>query len=199
MPRRRGSLRLLILLALVAALVVSNLLRDEENASNGGPDGFAEGSEAIGRVTDIVDGDTIEVRLEGGDEIEDVRYIGIDTPESVKPDSPVECGGPEASAANAALVEGREVLLLFDAEARDRYGRLLAYVYVDRKGARDPVPGSGAEPPEGNGLLVNAELVRQGWARTLEIAPNDSLASFFEELEAAAGRAGRGLWGRCGG
>jgi len=61
------------------------------------------------------------------------------------------------------------------------------------------VPGSGAEPSEGNGLLVNAELVRQGWARTLEIAPNDSLASFFEELEAAAGRAGRGLWGRCGG
>ena len=131
---------------------------------------------ATAEVLRVIDGDTIEVSV-GGDE-EDVRYIGVDTPESVTPGEPVECFGPRASAFNQRLVAGRAVTLRFDAERRDRYGRLLAYVYA---GSR----------------LVNAELVQRGFARTLTIPPNDSRAGLFARLEAEAGRAGRGLWGKC--
>jgi micrococcal nuclease len=119
-----------------------------------------------------------------------VRYIGIDTPETVKPDTPVQCGGPEAHDANERLVGGRAVTLRFDAERRDVYGRLLAYVYLPRRAGQGRGP---AQPP----LFVNAELVRRGLARTLTIPPNDSFASLFKRLAAQAGAAGRGLWGRC--
>jgi micrococcal nuclease len=90
----------------------------------------------------------------------------------------VECFGRRAGAFNERLVGGREVTLRFDRELRDRYGRLLAYVYVGPR-------------------LVNAELVRRGYARTLTIAPNDSRAGLFARLEREAGQAGRGLWGEC--
>jgi micrococcal nuclease len=134
------------------------------------------GETATGPVTRVVDGDTIEVDLNGRSE--DVRYIGIDTPETVKPDTPVQCFGPEASARNHELVEGRTVRLVFDAERRDIYGRLLAYVYA-------------------GGELINADLVAGGYARTLEIEPNTSKAAQLGRLEQAAGAAGRGLWGAC--
>lgn len=127
-------------------------------------------------VVRVVDGDTIVVSLDGHDEY--VRYIGVDTPETVKPDTPVQCYGPRASDLNHRLVEGRTVRLVFDRERRDDYGRLLAYVYA---GSR----------------FVNAALVRGGYARTLAIAPNTAHAPLFERLAARAGQAGRGLWGRC--
>jgi len=131
---------------------------------------------AVAHVTRVVDGDTVEVRLGGAEE--DVRYIGVDTPETVKPGTPVQCFGPQASGFNHRLVEGRRVRLVFGAERRDVYGRLLAYVYLDRR-------------------FVNAELLRRGLARTLTIPPNDRYADRFERLEMAAARAGRGLWGAC--
>ena len=148
----------------------------EPGSRGAATDGFGPGDRASAGVIDVVDGDTIEVSLEG--EAERVRYIGVDTPESVAPDQPVECFGRRASAANARLVEGKQVRLVFDQELRDTYGRLLAYVYV-------------------GDVLVNAELVKRGFARTLEIAPNTAKADLFERLEVAAGRAGRGLWGAC--
>ena len=101
------------------------------------------------QVLRVVDGDTIRVRLDGG-RTERVRYIGVDTPESVKPGTAVQCFAKRAAAANAALVAGRSVRLVGDVEQRDRYGRLLAYVY------REP-----------DGAFVNAQLVRDGYARTL--------------------------------
>jgi micrococcal nuclease len=128
------------------------------------------------RVVRVVDGDTIEAEVGGADE--DVRYIGVDTPETVKPGTPVQCFGPQASAYNHRLVEGRSVRLVFDRERRDVYGRLLAYVYL-------------------HGRLVNAALVRGGLARTLSIPPNTAHAPLFHRLAARAGRAGRGLWGDC--
>lgn len=127
-------------------------------------------------VVRAVDGDTIEVDLDG--EREDVRYIGIDTPETVKPDTPVQCFGPQAHRFNARLVTHRRVRLVFGVERRDVYGRLLAYVYLD-------------------GRFVNAELARRGLARTLTIPPNDRFAGRFKRLEIAAARAGQGLWGAC--
>ena len=162
-----GSAILIVLVALVLLRPwesLDGLWRDEPPAS------------AVVRVTRVVDGDTVEVQLGAGEE--DVRYIGVDTPETVKPDTPVQCFGPQASAFNHRLVEGRRVRLVFGAERRDVYGRLLAYVYLD-------------------GRFVNAELVRRGLARTLTIPPNDRFARRFERLQMAAARAGRGLWGRC--
>jgi len=127
-------------------------------------------------VVRVIDGDTILVDL--GGRRERVRYIGVDTPETVAPNQPVECFGKEAAAANEDLVDGETVRLVFDAERRDRYGRLLAYVYAD-------------------GTFVNARLVEAGYATTLEIEPNTSRAGRLGRLEAAAGREGAGLWGAC--
>lgn len=158
-----------MLLALVAAV----LLRPWEWEAPWHPEPPAA---AWAYVTRAVDGDTIEVRL--GGETEDVRYIGVDTPETVKPGTPVQCFGPQASAFNHALVEHRRVRLVFGVERRDVYGRLLAYVHLGDR-------------------FVNAELVRRGLARTLTIAPNDRLAERFQRLQQAAARAGRGLWGGC--
>jgi micrococcal nuclease len=131
---------------------------------------------ATARVLSITDGDTIHVEIGGDDE--KVRYIGIDTPESVIPDEAPECFGKEASEANRELVEGETVRLVFGAERRDQYDRLLAYVYV-------------------GDTFVNAELVRQGFARTLEIAPNTDFARRFASLQQAAANAARGLWAAC--
>ena len=128
------------------------------------------------KVTRVVDGDTVEAQVGGSEE--DVRYIGVDTPESVKPDAPVECYGPQASHFNERLVEGETVRLEYDAEERDVYGRLLAYVYL-------------------GDTFVNAELVERGYATTLTIPPNTRFADLFDRLEEAAVEAGRGLWGSC--
>ena len=128
------------------------------------------------RVVRVVDGDTIVAWVDR--EREYVRYIGVDTPETVKPDTPVQCYGPQASAANHRLVEGRTVRLVVDREGRDDYGRLLAYVYA---GSR----------------FVNAELVRGGFARTLPIEPNTSHAAELQRLATRAAQDGRGLWGAC--
>ena len=132
------------------------------------------------RVVRVVDGDTIRVRTASGEE--PVRYIGIDTPESVKPGSPVECFAKRASAFNTRLVEGERVRLVRDVEERDRYGRLLAYVYR----ARD-------------GLFVNAELVRGGYATVATFPPNVAHEREFRRLARRARLSGRGLWGKCEG
>jgi micrococcal nuclease len=131
-----------------------------------------------GVVTRVVDGDTVHVSLAGHDET--VRYIGVDTPESVKPGTPIQCFAEAASAANHRLVEGEAVRVAYDVERRDRYGRLLAYVYRVRDGA-----------------FVNAELVRDGYARTLTIAPNVRFAERFAALAREAREAQRGLWHAC--
>jgi micrococcal nuclease len=132
----------------------------------------------IGRVARVVDGDTIRVSV--GGRSEPVRYVGIDTPESKKPGTPVQCFARRAAAENARLVRGERVRLVFDVERRDRFGRLLAYVYR----ARD-------------GLFVNAALVRGGFARTLTVPPNVRFGARFAALAAQARRAGRGLWSAC--
>lgn len=139
------------------------------------------------RVVRAVDGDTIEVevvaRVEGPGAgraevggTYDVRLIGIDTPESVSPNDPVECYGPEASAATAAFLEGATVRLVDDVEEEDSFGRLLRYVYL------------GAE-------LANARLVTNGYAAAYEYAPNVRWSDLLAGLERGARDRGLGLWG----
>jgi micrococcal nuclease len=175
MSRRRhaGWAPLLVAMALIA-------LSLSRCGTSGG--GSAEPSGPVSaRVTHVVDGDTIDVSIDGDDDT--VRYIGIDTPETVKPGTPVQCGGPRAHEVNDRLVYGKTVTLRFDAERRDVYGRLLAYVYLPRAGRRP--------------LFVNAELARRGLARPLTIPPNDSFAALFDRLATRAGVRGWGLWGSC--
>jgi micrococcal nuclease len=133
-----------------------------------------------GRVVRVVDGDTIKVRL-GERRPVTVRYIGVDTPESVKPGEPVQCYAVPASHFNDRLVTGRLVRLRIGRERTDRYGRMLAYVYL------------AGEPH----TFVNGELVRRGYARTLEIPPNTDFADRFDRLQRLAREERRGLWRSC--
>ena len=130
-------------------------------------------------VLRAVDGDTIDVRI--GGRTERVRLLGIDTPETVKPGAPVDCYGPEASRRTKHLLpSGTEVVLRRGREARDRYGRLLAYVVRTR-----------------DRLFVNRALVADGYARTLSIEPNVAHRAELAQAEAAARAGGHGLWGSC--
>ena len=163
---------------LLIAGVLLLLLTQEEGESGGrgrSNEPAKKSVEAV--VVRVVDGDTAEMELQNGG-TEGVRFIGVDTPESVAPGEPVECFGKKASRFTTGLIEGEEVTLRFGAERRDIYDRLLAYVYLD-------------------GEFVNAELVRLGYARTLEIAPNVDHAQQFARLQQSAANAGRGLWGAC--
>lgn len=177
-------------LLLIAAAVV--LLRPWETGSG---DSVAARPPAVDRGTVVraVDGDTLEVRIDGGERTEDVRLIGVDTPETVKPDAPVQCFGPQASAFQHRVAEGRRVRLLIGVEPRDVYDRLLAYVYLLPAGQ----VSDNSKRDTQRERFLNAELLRRGFARTLTIPPNTRFAERFEALERSAARAGRGLWGHC--
>jgi micrococcal nuclease len=125
----------------------------------------------------IVDGDTIYVRLAGG--VEKVRYIGVDTPEVHHPTRGEEPGGREAADVNRRLIGHDPVRLETDVQLRDRYGRLLAYVWIRR--------------PEGE-VMVNAELVRLGYAAVMTVPPNVRHVELFRRLAAEARAQHRGLW-----
>lgn len=124
-------------------------------------------------VARVIDGDTVE--LQDGRRL---RYIGVDTPETVAPGQPVQCYGPEASSRNKALVEGKVVGLEKDMSETDSFGRLLRYVYSD-------------------GWMVNAILVEEGYARARAFPPDTRYSSAFSALEAQAMAAGRGMWSAC--
>lgn len=124
-------------------------------------------------VTSIIDGDTIAVVIDGRSYR--VRYIGIDSPETADPVHGREPFSAEATEANRRLVAGRVVGLERDTSETDRYGRLLRYVWV------------------GN-VLVNAELVRQGYAHAATFPPDVKYQALFLRLQQEAQAAGRGLW-----
>jgi len=127
------------------------------------------------RCTRVVDGDTIVVSIAG--RIEKVRLIGVDTPETVHPQKPVEYFGREASAFTKRMVEGQTVRLEEDGQSanRDRYGRLLRYVFLP------------------DGRLLNAEIIAQGYGFTYVKYPFDRMEE-FRRLERGAREKGRGLW-----
>ena len=133
------------------------------------------------RVVRVVDGDTIHVEI-GGEEYT-VRYIGMDTPETVDPNRPVGCYGPEASAHNKQLVEDQTVWLEKDISETDKYGRLLRYVWLSDEA--DPALGQ----------MVNAILVRDGYAQVSTYPPDVKYQDYFLGLEREARAAAAGLWG----
>jgi micrococcal nuclease len=145
------------------------------------PLGYAPvGPTETATVLRVIDGDTIEV--DRGNGPEKVRYIGIDTPETVDPGSPVEWMGPEASAANATLVEGKEVVLERDVSETDQYGRLLRYVWIT-----DPSSDSGMR-------LVNLALIADGYAQVSTYPPDVRYADLYLAAQRTARRGELGLW-----
>jgi micrococcal nuclease len=137
----------------------------------------------IGQTTEatvvrVTDGDTIVVAY-GGQEYK-VRYIGMDSPETVDPSSPVQWMGPQATAANVALVEGKTVYLEKDTSEVDQYDRLLRYVWLTDGTAW---------------TLVNLELVRQGVASAKSYPPDTRYDALYVVAEGEAHRSAIGLWG----
>jgi micrococcal nuclease len=133
------------------------------------------GNALDGIVVKVVDGDTIHVRI--GERVEKVRYIGVNAPEVHHPTRGEEPGGREAWDVNRQLVVGQRVRLELDVGARDRYRRLLAYVWV-------------------GDVMINAELVRRGYAQVMTVPPNVRYQRLFLDLQRDAREAGRGLWRR---
>jgi micrococcal nuclease len=177
----RGSIALLLIAAAILLRPWDSGLIRRLSPSGLQASGPGASQRLEGRVVRAVDGDTLEVAVDGG-ATETVRLIGVDTPETVKPDTPVQCFGPQASAFEHRTVEGRRVRLLVGVEPRDVYGRLLAYVWVEGR------------PRE---RFLEVELLRRGLARTLTFHPNDRFADRFEALEQKAARSGKGLWNAC--
>lgn len=128
------------------------------------------------RVVAIIDGDTIDVNIAG--EIKRLRYIGIDTPESVDPRTTLQCFGKESTAKNRELVENKIVTLEKDVSETDRYGRLLRYVYV------------------GN-VFINEALVSQGFAHASSYPPDIKHQNILDAAEKAARNSNKGLWNSC--
>lgn len=123
------------------------------------------------QVVRVIDGDTIEI--ENGLK---VRYIGIDTPETKDPHEPVGCYGHEAYLKNQELVANKQVTLEKDVSETDRYGRLLRYVYVD-------------------GIMVNEQLVKEGFAKAVSYPPDIKHQDLFSNAERLAQYKKAGLWG----
>ncbi len=126
-------------------------------------------------VSRVVDGDTFRIDVGGGrDDI--VRMIGVDTPETVKPNAPVESYGQEASEFTKRLLTGKTACIERDVGERDRFDRLLAYVYLE------------------DGTFVNEKLLEEGLATVLTIPPNTRYEGELAAAEREARKAGRGLW-----
>jgi len=133
---------------------------------------------SLARVVKVIDGDTLVVSVQ--DQIETIRLIGVDTPETVHPTKGVECFGPEASRfTKSVLKKGAVVRLVRDNEPRDRYQRLLVYLFL------------------GDGRLFNELLIDKGMARTLSIEPNTAYAKMLANHEARARINRAGLWSSC--
>ncbi len=127
------------------------------------------------RVVRVIDGDTIEISFKGKDE--KLRFIGINTPETRHPEKGAEPYGFEAAEYTKKLLDNQPVRIKFDIEQRDKYGRLLAYVYLS------------------DGTFVNARLLKEGYAQVMTVPPNVKYAEYFVHLEKEAREAEKGLWG----
>jgi micrococcal nuclease len=187
--RQKLFLPLVILVGLLIAFIFGTKFALVEQTSNQNPPSekgqkqSTSDSEKTGHssskntdevlVKKVIDGDTVE--LEGGTRL---RYIGIDTPETVDPKQPVQCFGKEATAKNKELVEGKKVRLETDVSNEDRFGRLLRYVYVGE-------------------TFVNEYLVKEGFARASSYPPDIKYQDKLSVAEKAARDLNKGLWGGC--
>ena len=150
------------------------------SGSSSPPNGQADlGKIADGKIAHVIDGDTVDIDING--RTERVRLIGVNTPETKHPTKPIECFGPEASAYLTQLLpKGTTVRIERDVEARDRYGRMLLYLYL----------GS-------DNLFINLDLVARGYGTPMSIEPNTFHRNDFVRAAAQAEAANVGLWKAC--
>lgn len=127
-------------------------------------------------VERVVDGDTFVAKKDGIDNAFKVRLLNVDTPETVKPNTPVEPYGKEASQYTKKMIEGKDVILEYDKEMYDRYGRKLAYVWLNDK------------------KMLNEMLIDRGLAKTMYVAPNQKYLSILEKRESIAQSKKDGIW-----
>ena len=140
----------------------------------------------VGTVTRVVDGDTAEITVDGTKRR--VRFLGVDTPETVHPNKPVQFFGPEASAFTKQTLTGKRVWLEYDKSPQDRYSRHLAYIWT-------------AKPTNITNETIrrdmfNARLLLGGYAKVMIIKPNNRYAKQFAQYESEARNARRGVWGQ---
>ncbi|MEM8745518.1 MAG: thermonuclease family protein [Actinomycetota bacterium] len=178
----RARQRRSIAAAVVALVIAGGCVSDDPDPdAESTPPSETDGSvEANGVVDFIIDGDTIDVILDSGEER--VRLIGIDTPEEGRDGEPAECFADKATAFTASLLPiGTAVRLERDVVGRDDFGRLLAYVYR-----------------ADDGLFVNEAILRNGFGQPLTIEPNSTFADRFVDAAFAAEADDLGLWVSCG-
>lgn len=160
-----------VALLLLSGVVTQRLARPPETSPLPAPSSQGEGLVPVARV---IDGDTIEIA--GG---RHVRFVGVNTPETVDPRRPVQCFGKEASAFTHRLLDGVSVRLVRDISDTDKYDRLLRYIYLP------------------DGTFVNLVLVREGYAQVNTYPPDIAHAAEFQAAQREAKSASRGLWGGC--
>jgi endonuclease YncB( thermonuclease family) len=178
MERRKRFFSLLMLLAFMALVVVGLWLLSRSDLLKNGLQKAEKNQPGLYSIDHFIDGDTIAVNMNGV--IETIRMIGIDTPETHKPNTPVQCYGEKAAAYTRALIGGNKVRLQADSldTNRDRYGRLLRYVYL---------PDS---------TLVEAQLIQNGYAFAYTQFPFTKTDEFVA-YEHAAKQNNKGLWAEC--
>jgi micrococcal nuclease len=161
----KGALRILIAVALSLLVSCSS--------------GATTENEVLITVLKVIDGDTVDIDIKGN--TERVRLIGVNTPETKHPTKPIECFGPEASAYLTQLLpKGTHVRIERDIEARDRYGRMLLYLYR-----------------ESDNLFINLDLVLHGYGTPMSIEPNTFHRNEFVHAAALAETTNEGLWKAC--
>ena len=168
------AIPLVLLLACTTATVT--VTGDRRAPVAASPSGASNGK-PLATVTRVVDGDTAHVLFRGRDVT--VRFIGVDTPETVAPGQPIECYGPEASHFTTRKLTGKRIRLEFDVDRIDPFGRTLAYLWMD------------------DDSLFNETLVRRGFAMVATYPPDTRYLQRFEAAQRVAKAAGRGLWGAC--
>lgn len=161
----------------LCGVMVAFVLLVSIGACSGPPSPSGQGN--IVKIVKVIDGDTVDINLNG--HTERVRLIGVNTPETKHPTKPIECYGPEASAFMMTLLpKGTRVRIERDVEARDRYGRMLLYLYLDS-----------------DNLFINLDLVVRGYAKPMSIEPNTSHRNDFVRAASQAEVANVGLWKAC--
>ena len=161
----KGALRILVAVGLSLLVSCSS--------------GATTENEVLITILKVVDGDTVDIDIKGN--TERVRLIGVNTPETKHPTKPIECFGPEASAHLTQLLpKGTHVRIERDIEARDRYGRMLLYLYR-----------------ESDNLFINLDLVSHGYGTPMSIEPNTFHRNDFVHAAALAETTNEGLWKAC--
>jgi endonuclease YncB( thermonuclease family) len=176
--RRRQLFSFIILAVLISVVVLAGLMLSKTNLANKITRSVNVSQPGYYSINHFVDGDTIAVNMDG--QVETVRMIGIDTPETHKPNTPVQCYGEAAASYTKQLIGSNSVRLQADPinTNRDRYGRLLRYVYLP------------------DGRMVETELIKNGYAFSYTQFPFEKKDD-FNQLEMQAKDGAVGLWGKC--